>query len=144
MRTFSLRKEDVNCDWWIFDVKDKPLGRVATRIANILRGKHKPDFTPHVDNGDCVIVLNADKILLTGKKREQKVYRHHTGYMGGLKEIPFLKKFEDDPEGIIFHAVSGMLPKNKLGKKMIKKLKVYTGETHPHQAQKPKRLDLGG
>lgn len=144
MRTFSLRKEDVQKDWWIIDVKDKPLGRVSSRIAFILRGKHKADFTPHVDNGDFVIVLNADKVILTGKKEQQKVYRSHSGYIGKLKEVSFSKKKEKSPEDIIFNAVSGMLPKNKLGRKIIKKMKVYSGNEHPHQAQKPKVLDLEG
>lgn len=144
MRTFSLRKEDVQNNWWIIDVKDKPLGRVSSRIAFILRGKHKADFTPHVDNGDFVIVLNADKVILTGKKEQQKVYRSHSGYIGKLKEVSFSKKKEKSPEDIIFNAVSGMLPKNKLGRKIIKKMKVYRGNEHPHQAQKPKVLDLEG
>jgi len=144
MRTFSQRKEDVRRDWWIVDIKDKPLGRVASSVASILRGKHKVDFTPHVDNGDFVIVINANKVMLTGNKEEQKLYRHHSGYIGGLKEVPFSKRIENDPEGIIIDAVSGMLPKNKLGRKMIKKLKVYRGEEYPHQAQKPKKLELGG
>ncbi|MCK4226466.1 50S ribosomal protein L13 [candidate division WOR-3 bacterium] len=144
MRTFSQRKEDVQRDWWIVDIKDKPLGRVASSVASILRGKHKVDFTPHVDNGDFVIVINANKVMLTGNKKEQKLYRHHSGYIGGLKEVPFSKRIENDPEGIIIDAVSGMLPKNKLGRKMIKKLKVYRGEEYPHQAQKPKKLELGG
>ncbi len=144
MRTFSLRKEDVQKDWWIIDVKDKPLGRVSSRIAFILRGKHKADFTPHVDNGDFVIVLNADKVILTGKKEQQKVYRSHSGYIGKLKEVSFSKKKEKSPEDIIFNAVSGMLPKNKLGRKIIKKMKVYRGNEHPHRAQNPKVLDLEG
>lgn len=144
MRTFSQRNEDVQRNWWLINVKDKHLGRVASRIATILRGKHKVDFTPHIDNGDFVIVVNAEKVILTGKKEQQKVYRHHSGYIGNLKEVAYLKKKEKHPESIILHAVSGMLPKNKLGRKMIKKLKVYRGEEHPHQAQKPKELDLGG
>lgn len=144
MRTFSLRKEDVQNNWWVIDVKDKPLGRVSSRIAFILRGKHKADFTPHVDNGDFVIVLNADKVILTGKKEQQKVYRSHSGYIGKLKEVSFSKKKEKSPEDIIFNAVSGMLPKNKLGRKIIKKMKVYRGNEHPHQAQKPRVLDLEG
>jgi len=144
MRTFSQRKEDVQRNWWIVDIKDKPLGRVASSVASILRGKHKVDFTPHVDNGDFVIVINANKVMLTGNKEEQKLYRHHSGYIGGLKEVPFSKRIKNDPEGIIIDAVSGMLPKNKLGRKMIKKLKVYRGEKYPHQAQKPKKLELGG
>lgn len=144
MRTFSLRKEDVQNNWWVIDVEDKPLGRVSSRIAFILRGKHKADFTPHVDNGDFVIVLNADKVILTGKKEQQKVYRSHSGYIGKLKEVSFSKKKEKSPEDIIFNAVSGMLPKNKLGRKIIKKMKVYRGNEHPHQAQKPRVLDLEG
>lgn len=144
MKTFSLRKEDVERNWWILDVEGKTLGRVASRIASILRGKHKPTFTPHVDNGDYVIVVNADKIELTGKKEEKKVYRKHSGYLGGLKEVPYLERKKNNPEGIIEHAVMGMLPKNKLGRKMLKKLKVYRGEEHPHQAQNPEKLELGG
>ncbi len=143
MKTFSLKKENIKQDWWILDAKDKILGRLASKAASILRGKHKPDFTPHLDNGDFVIIINADKVRLTGKKEEQKLYRKHSGYLGGLKEIPFKKKKEKYPEGIVIDAVYGMLPKNRLGRKMIKKLKVYCDEKHPHEAQKPKELELG-
>lgn len=144
MKTFSLRKEDVQRDWWIVDARNKILGRLASKIARVLRGKHKPNFTPHVDNGDYVIVINAEKIELSGKKSEQKVYRKHSGYLGNLKETPFQTKLEKDPESIIEHAVAGMLPKNKLGRKMIKKLKVYAGEKHPHKNKEIKHLELGG
>jgi large subunit ribosomal protein L13 len=143
MKTFSLRKENINQKWWLLDAKDKVLGRLASKAASILRGKHKPDFTPHVDNGDFVVIINADKVRLTGKKEEQKLYRKHSGYLGGLKEIPFKKKKEKRPESIIINAVSGMLPKNKLRKKMIKKLKVYCSEEHPHKAQNPTKLEVG-
>jgi large subunit ribosomal protein L13 len=143
MKTFSLKKENINREWWLLDASDKILGRLASKAASILRGKHKPSFTPHLDNGDFVIIINADKVKLTGKKEEQKLYRKHSGYIGGLKEIPFKTKKEKDPEGIVINAVSGMLPKNRLGRQMIKKLKVYCDEKHPHEAQKPKKLDIG-
>ncbi len=143
MKTFSLKKGNIKQDWWILDAKDKILGRLASKAASILRGKHKPDFTPHLDNGDFVIIINADKVKLTGKKEEQKLYRKHSGYIGGLKEVPFKKRKEKDPEGIVIDAVYGMLPKNRLGRQMIKKLKVYCDENHPHQAQKPKKLEVG-
>jgi large subunit ribosomal protein L13 len=143
MKTFSLKKENINRDWWLLDAKDAILGRLASKAAIILRGKHKPDFTPHLDNGDFVIVINADKVKLTGKKEEQKLYRKHSGYIGSLKEVPFKTKKEKDPEGIVMKAVSGMLPKNRLGRQMIKKLKVYCDEKHPHEAQKPKKLEIG-
>ena len=144
MRSFTLRKEDVKREWYVVDATGIPLGRLATRIATILRGKHKPEYTPHIDNGDFVICINADKVLLTGKKEEQKKYYRHSGYLGGLKVIPFKMMKEKKPEEIIYHAVRGMLPKNKLGRKMIKKLKVYAGDKHPHEAQKPKVLEIGG
>jgi large subunit ribosomal protein L13 len=143
MKTFSLKKGNIKRDWWILDAKDRILGRLASKAASILRGKHKPDFTPHLDNGDFVIIINADKVKLTGKKEEQKLYRKHSGYLSGLKETPFKKKKEKDPEGIVINAVSGMLPKNRLGRQMIKKLKVYCDEKHPHEAQKPKKLEIG-
>jgi large subunit ribosomal protein L13 len=143
MKTFSLKKENIEQDWWVIDARDKILGRMAARVATILRGKHKPNFTPHVDNGDFVIIINADKVKLTGKKEQQKLYRKHSGFMGGLKEVPFKTKKEKDPEGIVIQAVSGMLPKSKLGRQMIKKLKVYCDEKHPHEAQKPKKLEVG-
>ena len=144
MRTFTLRKEDVKREWYVVDATGIPLGRLAARIATILRGKHKPEYTPHIDNGDFVICINADRVLLTGKKAEQKRYYRHSGYLGGLKVIPFKLMKEKKPEEIIYHAVRGMLPKNKLGRRMIKKLKVYAGDKHPHEAQKPKVLQIGG
>ncbi len=143
MKTFSLKKGNIKQDWWVLDAEDEILGRLASQAAILLRGKHKPNFTPHLDNGDYVIIINADKVKLTGKKEEQKLYRKHSGYLGGLKEIPFKEKKEKDPEGIVINTVHGMLPKNKLGRQMIKKLKVYCGDKHPHEAQKPKKLEIG-
>jgi large subunit ribosomal protein L13 len=144
MKTFSLKKENIQHNWWLIDADGEILGRLATKAASVLRGKHKADFTPHLDNGDFVIIINADKVKLTGKKEEQKLYRKHSGYIGGLKETPYKEKKSKDPEGIIYNAVSGMLPKNKLGRKLIKKLKVYRDDKHPHEAQMPKRLEVGG
>jgi large subunit ribosomal protein L13 len=131
------KKEAIEQKWHVVDAKGKTLGRLATRIAILLRGKHKPIFTPHVDAGDFVVVVNADKVTLTGKKWQEKFYIYHTGYPGGLKSTSAEKMKEKKPERLITMAVQGMLPKNKLGKKMIKKLKVYAGEAHPHQAQQP-------
>lgn len=144
MKTFSLKKENIKQNWWLLDAKGEILGRLASRTASILRGKHKPDFTPHLDNGDFVIIINANKVKLTGKKEEQKLYRKHSGYIGGLKETTFKEKKEKDPEGIILNAVAGMLPKNKLGRRLIRKLKIYCDEKHPHTAQMPKKLEAGG
>tara|TARA_Y100000748_G_scaffold240098_1_gene204246 strand:+ start:44 stop:478 length:435 start_codon:yes stop_codon:yes gene_type:complete len=137
MKTFSLKNTEVVRDWVIFDASDKVLGRFASKIADKLRGKDKPTFTPHVDGGDFVIVINAEKLKVTGNKAEQKKYYKHSLYPGGLKERPFKEVLENNPERIIESAVKGMLPKNKLGKSMIKKLKVYRGSSHPHESQKP-------
>ncbi|MEO0294099.1 MAG: 50S ribosomal protein L13 [candidate division WOR-3 bacterium] len=142
MRTFLLKKEEIKRDWWLVDADNKILGRLASKVASILRGKHKPNFTPNIDNGDCVVVINADKIKLTGNKEEKKVYIKHTGYLGGLKEISFKKRKELAPESIIIEAVSGMLPKNKLRKRMIKRLKVYCGVKHPYESQNLKKLEV--
>jgi len=131
------KKGAVQQKWLLVDAKGKTLGRLASRIAILLRGKHKPIFTPHVDAGDFVVVVNAEKINLTGKKWQEKLYIYHTGYPGGLKSTSAEKVRNKNPERLITTAVQGMLPKNKLGKKMIKKLKVYAGEAHPHQAQQP-------
>jgi len=144
MRTFVLRKEDVKRNWWLINCDGKILGRLASEIALILRGKHKPDFTPFVDNGDFVICVNAEKVKLTGKKTQQKIYYSHSGYRGGLKENPFMRMREKKPEWVIYHAVKGMLPKNKLGNRIIRKLKVYKGPNHPHIAQKPQNFEIGG
>jgi large subunit ribosomal protein L13 len=134
------KKGAIEQKWLLVDAKGKTLGRLASRIAILLRGKHKPIFTPHVDAGDFVVVVNADKINLTGKKWQEKLYIYHTGYPGGLKSTSAEKVRNKNPERLLTMAVQGMLPKNKLGKKMIKKLKVYAGEAHPHQAQQPEVL----
>ncbi len=142
MKTQVAKKNEVSRDWYVVDVENKVLGRVATQIANVLRGKNKPIFTPSVDTGDFVIVLNADKIALTGKKLTDKMYYRHSEFPGGLKSISAGKLIEKDVEQVIRKAVKGMLPKNKLARHMISKLKVYVGPTHPHQAQQPKPLDV--
>ena len=136
-KTFLPQKETINKRWWLVDADGIVLGRLATKVAKILRGKDKPHFTPFYDTGDFVIVINADKVKLTGKKEAQKVYYRHSGYMGGLKEISYQRMKTTHPERIITHAVRGMLPKNKLNRKILKKLKVYAGSEHKHQAQKP-------
>lgn len=142
MKTQVAKKNEVSRDWYVVDVENKVLGRVASQIANVLRGKNKPVFTPSVDTGDFVIVLNAEKIALTGKKLTDKIYYRHSEYPGGLKSISAGKLIEKDVEQVIRKAVKGMLPKNKLSRHMINKLKVYTGPTHPHKAQQPKTLDI--
>ena len=140
--TKSLRKEDAQHDWWIVDAENKTLGRLCSQVARLLRGKHKPVFTPHVDTGDFVIVINADKIQLRGLRPEKKEYFHNTGYPGGGRFQSFRNLIVEKPEFLIQHGVKGMLPKNKLGRVIIKKLKVYRGGEHPHQAQLPKVYEL--
>ena len=140
--TVSAKRSDNPEKWWVVDAEGKVLGRLASTVAARLRGKHNPSFTPHVDMGDWVVVINADKIKLTGKKLSQKTYYRHSGYIGGLKSITADKLLEKKPEELIRHAVKGMLPKNKLGRKLNKKLKVYTGSEHPHQAQNPEPLTV--
>jgi len=142
MKTFSLRKEDVEKKWYLIDAKNKVLGRVASRAAAILRGKHKPTYTPHVDMGDNLIILNADKVRLTGSKAQKKTYYHHSGYPGGLKQISFLDMMKKDPTFALRSAIKGMLPKNRLGRKQLLHVKIYAGENHPHQAQKPEKLEV--
>jgi len=142
MKTQVAKKEEVTREWYLVDGESQVLGRVATRIANILRGKNKPIFTPSVDTGDFVIVVNAEKIALTGNKLADKMYYSHSGYPGGIKSISAGKLLEKKPEEIIRKAVKGMLPKNKLARHMLSKLKVYSGPAHPHKAQMPKALDL--
>ncbi|MBJ6725873.1 50S ribosomal protein L13 [Geomesophilobacter sediminis] len=142
MKTQVAKKEDVTRDWYLVDVDNKVLGRVATEIANVLRGKNKPTFTPSVDTGDFVIVVNAEKIALTGNKFADKMYYSHSGFPGGLKEITAGKLLEKKPEDILKKAVKGMLPKNKLARHMLKKLKIYSGSAHPHAAQQPKTLNI--
>jgi large subunit ribosomal protein L13 len=141
-KTFFLRKEDIDRKWYVVDASTMPLGRLASHIAKILIGKHKPTYTPHVDNGDFVIVINADKVVTTGKKSEQKTYFRHSMYPGGAKITSFKMMMEKHPERIIQHAVSGMLPKNKMRKRRMKRLRVFTGAEHNHQAQKPVNLEL--
>ena len=140
MKTFMAKPGEVERKWYVVDATDLVLGRLASNVAAILRGKNKPIFTPNVDTGDFVIVINADKVRLTGKKLEQKYYRYHTGYIGGLKEIQYKDRMEKKPVLAVDLAVKGMLPKNSLGRKMFKKLKVYAGSEHPHAAQKPVEL----
>ena len=137
MKTYSLKKEDVNRDWFVIDVADMVLGRVATKIADRIRGKDKPTFTPHTDGGDYVVVINAEKVKVTGSKFENKKYYSHSLYPGGLKTKTFKELNEKNPEKIIEEAVKGMLPKNKLGKSIIKKLKVFSGPKHDHESQQP-------
>jgi len=142
MKTFSARKETVKRDWYVIDATGKTLGRLATELARRLRGKHKAEFTPHVDTGDYIIVVNAEKVAVTGRKEQDKMYHHHTGYIGNLKSISLGKLREKAPERIIENAVRGMLPKNPLGRAMYRKLKVYAGPDHNHSAQQPKSLDI--
>ena len=139
--TYSAKNSDNKCKWWFVDAKGEVLGRLATRIASRLRGKHNPLFTPHVDTGDWVVVVNADKIVLTGKKMEKKNYYRHSGYIGGLKTTTAKELIEKSPEDLIRFAVKGMLPKNRLGRKLFKKLKVYAGDKHPHDAQMPEIME---
>lgn len=142
MKTYMPKAEDIERQWYVVDAADVPLGRLASNIAQILRGKHKPMFTPHLDTGDFVIVINAEKVVLTGKKWDQKVYYHHSNYPGGLKATVYKEMRKKFPERIVELAVRRMLPQNKLGRAMFKKLKVYKGEHHPHEAQQPKPLDF--
>ena len=140
--TYSAKQSDIKEKWILVDAKDAVLGRLASNIAARLRGKHNPLFTPHVDSGDWVVVVNADKIVLTGRKWQKKIYYRHSGYIGGLKMITAQKLMEKRPEDLIRFAVKGMLPKNRLGRKLFKKLKVYSGDQHPHAAQQPEALAL--
>lgn len=140
--TKFVKTEDANAKWYVVDAKDQVLGRLAARIARVIRGKEKPIFTPNMDTGDFVVVINADQVRMTGKRELQKTYFRHSGYPGGVRITAFSDLVVKDPEFVIQHAVKGMLPKNRLGKKLIKKLKVYAGEQHPHQAQKPESLSL--
>jgi len=142
VKTYTPKADEIERSWWVVDVADQPLGRVASEIARILRGKHKPMYTPHLDTGDYVVVLNAEKVRLTGRKADQKMYFRHSGYMGGNKEIPFRRMIETHPERVIERAVKGMLPKNNLGRQMRKKLRVYAGATHPHESNDPQPLEL--
>ena len=142
MKTYMAHAETVERKWYVVDAAGVPLGRLASRVASILRGKNKPTFTPNVDCGDFVIIINTDKAVLTGKKLENKFYRYHTGYIGGLKEISYKKMMEEKSDLAVYEAVKGMLPKNSLGRTMLKKLKVYKGAEHNHAAQKPEELKV--
>ena len=141
MKTTFIKEADVTRDWYVVDAAGKTLGRLATEIASVLRGKHKPTFSPHVDVGDFVIVVNAEKVALTGNKEDQKIYKHYTGYAGGLREFPTSVIRERNPQRIVRQAVWGMIPRTRQGRKVIRRLKVYAGGEHPHTAQQPKELN---
>lgn len=142
MKTFVAKEAGIDKKWYLVDAENKVLGRLASQIARRLRGKHKPVFTPHADTGDFIVVINAEKVTMTGAKSGQKIYYRHSGYVGGLKEITAEKLLEKKPERLIRSAVKGMLPKNSLGRRQLKKLKVYAGSEHPHEAQKPEKLEI--
>jgi large subunit ribosomal protein L13 len=142
VRTVSTRPQDVEHDWYVVDAENRTLGRLATEVARRLRGKHRVSYTPHVDTGDYIVVINAEKVLVTGKKRTDKVYYRHSGYPGGIKATPFDVMIDTHPERVIEKAVKGMLPRNPLGRTVFRKLKVYAGPDHPHSAQQPKQLRL--
>ena len=142
MKTFVAKEHEIEKKWHLIDANDKILGRLATEIANILRGKNKPIFTPHMDSGDYVVVVNADKVVLTGGKLEKKMYYRHSGYVGGLKKATAKEILQKRPENLIRFAVKGMLPKTSLGRRQLTKLKIYAGPDHPHQAQKPENLEI--
>jgi len=142
MKTYVAKEQEISRKWYLVDAKDRVLGRLATQIAMRLRGKHKPIFTPHADTGDFIVVINANKVTLTGRKWDKKIYYRHTGYIGGLKEITAKKLLEKKPEDILRFAVRGMLPKNSLGRRQLKKLKIYSGSEHPHEAQQLEKLEI--
>lgn len=142
MKTFSAKPETAQHDWYVVDAADKTLGRLASEIATRLRGKHKPEYTPHVDTGDYIVVVNAEKVRVTGNKAKDKIYYHHTGFIGGIKSISFEKLIVKAPERVLETAIKGMLPKGPLGRVMFQKLKVYAGDTHPHAAQQPQALNI--
>lgn len=142
MRTFTQKQAEIERDWYVVDAEGETLGRLASKIAPILKGKHKPSYTPHLDCGDFVIIVNAEKVRVTGRKLDQKFYHRHSGYPGGLTSISLKDQLDRYPARVLEAAIRGMLPKNRLGRRMIKKLKVYAGSAHPHQAQQPKPLEL--
>ena len=142
MKTFTLKAKDIKKNWYLVDAKDQVLGRLSSKVAQLIRGKQKPEFTPHLDMGDFVIVVNADKIKVSGNKEKNKVYWHHTGFPGGQKEINLSEMKDKFPTRVVTNAVKGMLPHNRLGRKMLSNLKVYASENHPHEAQKPIKIDL--
>lgn len=141
-KTFSPTPKDVQREWWVVDAQGQTLGRLASQVAKILRGKHKPTYTTHMDMGDFVIIINCDKIHVTGRRLDQKIYYRHSGYPGGLKDMTLREMLQKHPERVLEIAIKGMLPKNRLGRQMYTKLKVYAGDTHPHEAQKPKTLEF--
>ena len=142
MKSFIAKPQEIERKWYVIDAEGKTLGRLASQAAAILRGKNKPIFTPHVDCGDYVIIINAEKVAVTGKKKHDKIYKRHTGYPGGLRELNFEQMMEKHPTEVVRHAIKGMMPKGKLGRQMFKKLKVYAGAEHPHTAQKPETLEI--
>jgi len=142
MKTYTVKPQEIAKEWLLIDATDIPLGRLATRIADILRGKNKPIYTPHIDTGDFVIVINAKKVKLTGNKRENKMYYHHSGYIGGVKAVNYDRLMNEKPNLVIRKAVWGMIPHNRLGRAQLKKLKVYAGSEHKHEAQKPKAVEI--
>lgn len=142
MKTYSVKASEIERDWYVVDARGRVLGRLASEIARILRGKHKPTYSPHLDVGDYVVVINAKDVRLTGKKADQKTYFRHSGYMGGEKHVPFRRLIRSRPERVIELAVKGMMPKNALGRQMLKKLRVYAGEEHPHAPQEPRPLEV--
>ncbi len=142
MKTFSAKTHEVKRDWYVIDASDKVLGRLATEVSRRLRGKHKAEYTPHADTGDYIVIINAEKVRVTGRKFKEKMYYHHTGHPGGIKSISFDKLQAKNPARIIERAVKGMLPKNPLGRDMYRKLKIYVGNDHPHEAQQPKLLEI--
>jgi len=142
MKTFVAKEHEIEKKWYLIDAKERVLGRLASEIASILRGKNKPIFTPHMDAGDYVVVINADKVILTGRKIEKKMYYHHSGYVGGLKKTTAKEMLVKKPENLIKFAVKGMLPKNSLGRRQLTKLKIYAGQDYPHQAQQPEKLEI--
>lgn len=142
MKSYNQKPADVTREWYVVDATGKTLGRMSTEIAKVLRGKHKPTFTPHVDGGDFVVVINADKVVLTGRKLDNKIYKWHTGYVGHLRERTYREMMNEKPEEVVRHSVKGMLPKNKLASRMLKRLRVYRGAEHNHAAQEPKELNI--
>lgn len=143
MSTYVAKSSEIERKWYVVDAEGQTLGRLATEVARVLSGKHKPEYTPFIDSGDYVIIVNAEKVKLSGKKMDQKVYRHHSGYPGGLKQVSFREMRQKHPERILEKAIKGMLPKNKLGRQMYRKLKVYAGPDHKHSAQQPEALTFG-
>ncbi|MCB1180819.1 MAG: 50S ribosomal protein L13 [Chlamydiia bacterium] len=137
-----VKKEEVESEWFLFDAEGKTLGRLASEIANVLRGKHKPTYTPHVDTGDGVVVLNAEKIRVSGTKDANKVYRRYTGWIGGLRETPYREMMAKKPTYVLWHAVKGMMPRTRLGRKQLKKLRIFAGSEHPHEAQQPIKVNI--